>query len=217
MGLTNNLYKQGELILNQNLTSTAEAINKLIQEFSKLPGIGPKSAQRLTYYLLRSPEEQTRRLAEAILSVKQKTKLCSICFNVTESDLCLICHSDQRNRAKICIVEQPQDILALEHTGIYNGLYHVLHGAISPTEGVGVNDIRIRELMSRLQDGSVDEVILATNPNLEGEQTAMYLNKLISPLDIKITRLARGLPFGTELEYADDVTLTRAIEGRQEF
>jgi len=203
--------------LNQSLTSTAEAINKLIQEFSKLPGIGPKSAQRLTYYLLRSPEEQTKLLAEAILSVKQKTKLCSICFNVTESDLCLICHSDQRNRTKICIVEQPQDILALEHTGIYNGLYHVLHGAISPTEGVGVNDIRIKELMSRLQDSSVDEVILATNPNLEGEQTAMYLNKLISPLGIRVTRLARGLPFGTELEYADDVTLTRAIEGRQEF
>jgi len=203
--------------LNQSLTSTAEAINKLIQEFSKLPGIGPKSAQRLTYYLLRSPEEQTKLLAEAILSVKQKTKLCSICCNVTESDLCLICHSNQRNRTKICIVEQPQDILALEHTGIYNGLYHVLHGAISPTEGVGVNDIRIKELMSRLQDSSVDEVILATNPNLEGEQTAMYLNKLISPLGIRVTRLARGLPFGTELEYADDVTLTRAIEGRQEF
>jgi len=203
--------------LNQSLTSTAEAINKLIQEFSKLPGIGPKSAQRLTYYLLRSPEEQTKLLAEAILSVKQKTKLCSICFNVTESDLCLICHSEQRNRTKICIVEQPQDILALEHTGIYNGLYHVLHGAISPTEGVGFNDIRIKELMSRLQDSSVDEVILATNPNLEGEQTAMYLQRLISPLGIRVTRLARGLPFGTELEYADDVTLTRAIEGRQEF
>jgi recombination protein RecR len=203
--------------LNQSFTSTAEAINMLIQELSKLPGIGPKSAQRLTYYLLRAPEEQTRLLAEAILSVKQRTKLCSICFNVTESDPCLICRSDQRNRNKICIVEQPQDILALEHTNIYNGLYHVLHGAISPTEGVVANDIRIKEFMSRLQSSSVDEVILATNPNLEGEQTAMYLNKLISPLGIRVTRLARGLPFGTELEYADDVTLTRAIEGRQEF
>ncbi len=203
--------------MNQSLTSTAEAINKLIQEFNKLPGIGPKSAQRLTYYLLRAPEEQTKLLAEAILSVKQKTKLCSVCFNVTESDPCLICRSDQRHRTKICIVEQPQDILALEHTGIYNGLYHVLHGAISPTEGMGADDIRIKELMSRLQSSSVEEVILATNPNLEGEATAMYLSKLISPLGIRVTRLARGLPFGTELEYADDVTLTRAIEGRQEF
>jgi len=203
--------------LNQNLTSTAEAINKLIQEFNKLPGIGPKSAQRLTYYLLRAPEEQAKLLAEAILAVKQKTKLCSVCFNVTESDPCLTCRSDQRNHTKICIVEQPQDILALEHTGIYNGLYHVLHGAISPTEGVGADDIRIKELMSRLQDSSIEEVILATNPNLEGEATAMYLSKLISPLGIRVTRLARGLPFGTELEYADDVTLTQAIEGRQEF
>jgi len=203
--------------LNQNLIPTAEAINKLIQQLNKLPGIGPKSAQRLTYYLLRAPEEQARLLAEAILSVKQKVTLCSICFNVTESDPCLICRSDHRDRSKICIVEQPQDILALEHTKIYTGLYHVLHGAISPTEGVGTGDIRIDELMKRLQDGSVNEVILATNTNLEGEQTAMYLNKLISPLGIKVTRLARGLPFGSELEYADDVTLTRALEGRQEF
>jgi len=203
--------------VNQNLISTAEAVYKLIQELNKLPGIGPKSAQRLTYYLLRAPEEQARLLAEAILSVKQKVTLCSICFNVTESDPCLICRSDHRDRSKICIVEQPQDILALEHTKIYKGLYHVLHGAISPTEGVGTGDIKINELMRRLQDGSVNEVILATNPNLEGEQTAMYLNKLISPLGIRVTRLARGLPFGSELEYADDITLTRAIEGRQEF
>ena len=203
--------------MNQSLIPTAEAVYKLIQELNKLPGIGPKSAQRLTSYLLRAPEEQARLLAEAILSVKQKVTLCSVCFNVTESDPCLICRSDHRDRSKVCIVEQPQDILALEHTRIYKGLYHVLHGAISPTEGVGTGDIRINELMERLQDGSIDEVILATNTNLEGEQTAMYLNKLISPLGIRITRLARGLPFGTELEYADDVTLTRAIEGRQEF
>ena len=203
--------------MNQGPIPTAEAVYKLIQEFNKLPGIGPKSAQRLTYYLLRAPEEQTKLLADAILSVKQKTGLCSVCFNVTESDPCYICRSDQRDHSKICIVEQPQDILALEHTKIYNGLYHVLHGAISPTEGIGTEDIRIKELMSRLQDGSVNEVILATNPNLEGEQTATYLNRQISPLGIKVTRLARGLPFGTELEYADDVTLTRAIEGRQEF
>ena len=203
--------------MNQGFIPTAEPVTKLIQELNKLPGIGPKSAQRLVYHLLRVPEEQARLLADALLSLKQKTTLCSICFNVTESDPCSICRSDQRDRSRICIVEQPQDILALEHTGIYKGLYHVLHGAISPTEGVGTDDIKIKELLERLQGSSVDEVILATNPNLEGEQTAMYLSKLISPLGIRVTRLARGLPFGTELEYADDVTLTRAIEGRQEF
>jgi recombination protein RecR len=203
--------------LGQNLIPTAEAVSRLIQELNKLPGIGPKSAQRLAYYLLRASEEQAKELAEAILSARQKTKLCSVCFNVADSDPCPICRSDQRDPSKICIVEQPQDILALEHTRIYDGLYHVLHGAISPIEGVGADDVRIKELMNRLQGGSINELILATNPNLEGEATAMYLNRLVSPLSIKVTRLARGLPFGTELEYADDVTLTRAIEGRQEF
>jgi len=200
--------------LNQN---TNDAIDKLIREFNKLPGIGPKSAQRLTYYLLRAPSEQSKLLADAILSLKQETKLCSVCFNITPSDPCSICRNDQRDHSKICIVEQPQDILALEHTRIYYGLYHVLHGAISPTEGVGASDIRIKELLNRLQGDSIKEVILATNPTLEGEQTATYLQRLILPLGIKVTRLARGLPFGTELEYADDVTLTRAIEGRTEF
>ena len=203
--------------MDQSLTSTADAINILVQELNKLPGIGPKSARRLAYYLLRAPDEQTKLLAEAILSVKQKTRLCSVCFNVTEPDPCLICRSDHRDQSKVCIVEQPQDILALEHIGTYNGLYHVLHGAISPSEGVGTDNIRIKELQNRLQGSSVGEIILATNPTLEGEQTAMYLNRLISPLGIRVTRLARGLPFGTELEYADDVTLSRAIEGRQEF
>ena len=203
--------------MDQDFKPTVGAVDKLIQEFNKLPGIGPKSAQRLVYYLLRAPEEQARLLAEALLSLKQEIRLCSVCFNVTDSDPCRICRSDQRDRSKICIVEQPQDILALEHTRTYDGLYHVLHGAISPTEGVGADDVRIRELMERLQDGLVKEVVMATNPNLEGEQTAMYLNRIISPLGIKVTRLARGLPFGTELEYADDVTLTRAFEGRQEF
>ena len=203
--------------MNQSLIPGTEAIDKLIQEFNKLPGIGPKSAQRIAYYLLRAPDEQTKLLAEAILSLKQKITLCSTCFNVTESDPCSICQNDERDHTEICIVEQPQDILALEHTGIYKGLYHVLHGAISPTEGVGADDIRIRELLDRLQASPVKEAILATNTNLEGEQTAMYLSRLISPLGIKVTRLARGLPFGTELEYADDVTLTRAIEDRREF
>jgi recombination protein RecR len=195
----------------------AGAVDRLVQELNKLPGIGPKSAQRLAFHLLRLPEEQTKMLAEAILTVKQNTKLCSSCFNITDSDPCPICRNPQRDRSLVCIVEQPQDILALEHTKTYNGLYHVLHGAISPTEGIGTTDIRINELMERLKSGEVNEVILATNPTLEGEQTAMYLNKLIIPLGIRVTRLARGLPFGTELEYADDVTLTRAIEGRQEL
>jgi len=203
--------------LDQNALPSADAIDSLIQEFNKLPGIGPKSAQRIVFYLLRAGDEQSKSLAEAILSLKRKITLCSTCCNVTESDPCSICRSEKRDRSQVCIVEQPQDILALEHTGIYNGMYHVLHGAISPTEGIGTDDIRARELMDRLKDGVVKEVILATNPNFEGEQTAMYLSHLITPLGIRVTRLARGLPFGTELEYADDVTLTRAIEGRQEF
>lgn len=203
--------------MEPDVLPNADVINNLIQEFNKLPGIGPKSAQRIVFYLLRAGDEQSKLLAEAILSLKRKITLCSTCCNVTQADPCPICRSDRRERSQICIVEQPQDILALEHTGIYHGLYHVLHGAISPSEGVGTDDIRVRELMNRLKDGSVTEIILATNPNLEGEQTAMYLSRLITPLGIKVTRLARGLPFGTELEYADDVTLTRAIEGRQEF
>jgi recombination protein RecR len=203
--------------LEQNVLPHADVIDNLIQEFNKLPGIGPKSAQRIVFYLLRAGDEQSKLLAEAILSLKRKITLCSTCFNVTESDPCSLCCNDKRDPSQICIVEQPQDILAIEHTGIYRGMYHVLHGAISPTEGVGTEDIRVRELMNRLKDGSVKEIILATNPNLEGEQTAMYLSHLITPLGIRVTRLARGLPFGTELEYADDVTLTRAIEGRQEF
>lgn len=203
--------------MDQNIPPAAGAVDRLIQELNRLPGVGPKSAQRLAYHLLRASDEQTKMLADAILSVKQKTKLCSTCFNITDTDPCPICRNPQRTRSQVCIVEQPQDILALEHTKSYNGLYHVLHGAISPTEGIGTGDIRINELMERLKGSSVTEIILATNPTLEGEQTAMYLNKLIPPLGIKVTRLARGLPFGTELEYADDVTLTRAIEGRQEF
>ncbi len=203
--------------MESNVLPNADVINDLIQEFNKLPGIGPKSAQRIVFHLLRAGDEQSKLLAEAILTLKRKITLCSICCNVTEADPCTICRNDQRDHSQICIVEQPQDILALEHTGIYHGLYHVLHGAISPAEGIGTDDIRVRELMNRLKDGSVSEIILATNPNLEGEQTAMYLSRLITPLGIRVTRLARGLPYGTELEYADDVTLTRAIEGRQEF
>jgi recombination protein RecR len=203
--------------LDRTLPQTAEPVNRLIQELGKLPGIGPKSAQRLAFHLLRASAEETRVLAEAITSVKQQTTLCTTCFNITDNDPCVICRNGERDRTKICIVEQPQDILALEHTRIYKGLYHVLHGAISPTEGIGTGDIRVKELQDRLTGSQVTEIILATNTNLEGEQTALYLNRIMSPLGIKVTRLARGLPFGTELEYADDVTLTRALEGRQEL
>ena len=200
-----------------NPSNTADSVNRLMQELAKLPGIGPKSAQRLTYHLLRTQKEQVTALAEAMMALKNSTRLCSVCCNIADSELCPICRNDSRDKTTICVVEQPQDILALEHSGIYKGLYHVLHGAISPTEGVGVTDIRLEELMERLKARGITEVILATNPTLEGEQTAMYLNKMILPLGIRVTRLARGLPFGTELEYADDVTLSRALEGRQEL
>ena len=206
---------KGKSDLKPALPPAAGPINKLIEEFSKLPGVGPKSAQRLAYHLLRAPIEQSRMLAEAILALKQQITLCSVCCNVTDTNPCAICSNTERDHTRVCIVEQPQDILALEHTHAYKGVYHVLHGAISPTEGVGTNDIHLQELLERLKDGQIAEVVLATNANLEGEQTAMYLNRVITPLGIKVTRIARGLPFGSELEYADDVTLTRALEGRQ--
>ncbi len=194
----------------------AEPVARLIEEFNKLPGIGPKTAQRLTYYLLRVPEAEAKALAEAILAMKEKVSLCSVCFNITDSDPCLICQDEERDRTKICVVEKPLDIIPLERTKKYKGLYHVLHGVLAPTEGVGPDKLKIKELLHRLQGGVVTEVILATNPNLEGEATAMYLQQLISPLGIKVTRLARGLPFGSDLEYADDITLSRALEERRE-
>ena len=197
--------------------SGADPVTRLIEEFNKLPGIGPKSAARLAYHLLRLPEDEARSLAEAIVAVKEKTVLCSTCQNITDRDPCAICADENRERSMICVVEEPLDILALERTGYYKGRYHVLHGVISPMDGVGPEDLKIRELLPRLEGGSVTEVILATNPNLEGEATAMYLHRLISPLGIKVTRLARGLPMGGDLEYADEVTLTRALEGRREL
>ncbi len=200
-----------------DFVTTVRPMAQLIEELHKLPGIGPKNAQRLAYFLLHAPEEQARALAEAIIAVKEKIIFCSVCQNITEVDPCAVCQDEQRDRSKICIVEKPLDILPLERTRGYNGLYHVLHGAISPMEGVGPEDLRIRELLARLKNSSVQETILATNPNLEGEATAMYLQRLIAPLGIKVTRLARGLPFGSSLEYADEVTLTRALEGRQEI
>lgn len=194
---------------------TAQSVSVLIEELHKLPGIGPKSAQRLAYYLLRASREEAEFLAQAILQVKQKVIFCSRCYNITETDPCAVCTNPGRDQRKICVVEDPLDILALERTGEYKGLYHVLHGALSPMDGLGPEDLKISELLARLQPNSVDEVILATNPNLEGEATAMYLHRLIAPLVVRVTHLAHGLPVGGDLEYADAITLTRAIQGRQ--
>ena len=199
------------------IPSAAAPVVRLIEEFHKLPGVGPKSAQRLTYYLLRAPQDEARALAQAILEVKEKITFCSICQNVTDRDPCLICANGERDSSLLCVVEEPLDILALERTRSYNGLYHVLHGVISPMDGVGPEHLKVGELLERLKGGSVQEVILATNPNLEGEATAMYLDRLLRPLGVRVTRLARGLPSGADLEYADDLTLTRALEGRQEM
>ena len=195
----------------------AEPVTRLIEELGKLPGIGPKSAARLTYYLLRIPEAEARALAEAIIAVKEKTVLCSSCQNITDSNPCAICASKERDHSIICVVKEPLDIMALERTGRYKGLYHVLHGVLSPMDGIGPDDLKIKELLQRLKAGSVSEVILATNPNLEGEATAMYLQRLLLPFGVRLTRLARGLPVGGDLEYADEVTLTHALEGRQEM
>jgi len=199
------------------MVTTVEPVAKLIEAFNKLPGIGPKSAQRLAYYLLRRPDEEAKTLAEAILTLKEKIRLCPVCFNITDCDPCLICQDKGRDHSKICVVERPSDIPPLERTGKYKGVYHVLHGTINPAQGIGAEELKVKELLSRLQNGSVTEVILATNPNLEGETTAMYLRRMILPLDIRISRLARGLPFGSDLEYADDMTLGQALEYRQEF
>ena len=195
----------------------SEPVSRLIEELGKLPGIGPKSAARLTYYLLRIPEAEARALAEAIIAVKEKTVLCSSCQNITDSNPCAVCASKERDHSIICVVKEPLDIMALERTGQYRGLYHVLHGVLSPMDGIGPDDLKIKELLQRLKAGSVNEVILATNPNLEGEATAMYLQRLLSPFGVRLTRLARGLPVGGDLEYADEVTLTHALEGRQEM
>ncbi len=197
-------------------TSTAPPIARLIEALHKLPGIGPKSAQRLTYYLLRASSEEARTLAQAIVELKEKITFCSICQNVTEVDPCGICSDSQRERSTICVVEEPLDILALERSRQYYGLYHVLHGVVSPMDGVGPEDLKLDELVARRRNGDVKEVIMATNPNLEGEATAMYVGRLLEPMGIRVTRLARGLPTGADLEYADDTTLARALEFRQD-
>jgi recombination protein RecR len=213
------------------MQTTSALVTALIEELAKLPGIGPKTAQRLTFYILRSPAEQARRLAEAITQVKESIIQCSMCYNLTETDPCPICANSQRDRQIICVVEEPLDVLALEKTGVFKGLYHVLHGALSPIEGIGPRDLRIDELVARTRantganasansdgdDEPVSEVILATNPNYEGDYTAAYIAPLITRPDLKVTRLARGLPIGGDLEYADEGTLSRALEGRREL
>lgn len=192
-------------------------IAQLIEEFHKLPGIGPKSAQRLAYYLIRISSEEAKSLADAIIEAKDKITFCSICQNITEGDPCPICVNETRDQRIICVVEEPLDVLAIERVHVFRGLYHVLHGVISPMNGIGPDDIRIKELLVRLKPDTVEEIILATNPNLEGEATSMYIHRLLSNLGIRVTKLARGLPTGSDLEYADDMTLSRALEGRQDF
>jgi recombination protein RecR len=194
-----------------------EPVQRLIEAFSRLPGIGPKTASRLTYHLLRQSPDEANSLADALRDLKAKTRFCETCFNITEASPCPICKSEERDRAVICVVEEPLDVLALERTRDYRGLYHVLHGVISPMDGIGPEDLKIRELLARVQAGGVREVILATNPSLEGENTAMYLHKKLTTLGAKVTRLARGLPVGGDLEYADEVTLSRALLGRSEM
>lgn len=198
-------------------SSTPEPIQRLVESFHRLPGIGPKSAQRLAYHILRTSEQEASALAQAILDVKERIRLCSQCMNITESDPCGYCQDSRRDRSVVCVVEQPLDVLALERSGGYRGVYHVLHGVLNPMDGVGPEHIHIRELVVRLQAGEIQEVIMATNPSLEGEATAMYIQRLIGPAGVKVTRLARGLPSGADLEYTDDVTLARALEGRQEI
>ncbi|MGH2394273.1 MAG: recombination mediator RecR [Candidatus Limnocylindria bacterium] len=194
-----------------------EPVARLIDALQRLPGIGPKTAQRLTFFLLKRPVEEVRELSEALLAVKERIVYCRVCFNVTDLDPCRICADPARDSRLLCVVEEPNDLLAMERTGEYRGQYHVLLGALSPLDGIGPEDLKVRELLARLDAGGTTEVILATNPNVEGEATALYLAKLLRPLGMRITRIARGLPVGGDLEYADQVTLSKALEGRREM
>jgi len=195
----------------------AAPLERLIEAFRKLPGIGAKSAQRLSFHVLRGSREDAQALAAALLEVKDALRLCSVCFNITDTDPCLVCADAGRDRASICVVEEPHNLVAIEKSGEFRGLYHVLHGSISPLRGVGPDDLRIGPLLTRLRDGSVKEVILAMNPNVEGESTAVYLSRLLKPLGMRVTRIGLGLPVGAELEYADEVTVGKALEGRREI
>lgn len=193
-------------------------VGRLIEAFARLPGIGPKTASRLTYYLLRAPEGESKELAEALGEMRTGTDMCTICFNITITDVnpCAVCTDENRNPTMVCVVEEPLDVLAIERTGLFNGRYHVLHGAISPVEGIGPEDLRIAELVTRVSQGEIEEIILATNPTLEGEATVMYLKRQLEGYPVRLTRLARGLPSGGDLEYADVTTLSQALEGRRE-
>jgi len=191
-------------------------MQRAVEELSKLPGIGKKSAQRLVFFLLKLPREEIVALAKSLVDVKDKASYCSICFNITEKNPCSICMNDHRDRSIICVVEEANDVMAFEKTGEYKGLYHVLGGALSPLDGIGPDDLKIKELLARIKD-EVKEIILANNPNVEGEATALYLSKLIMLHGVKLTRIARGIPVGTDIEYADEITLTRALEGRINF
>ena len=193
------------------------SIEKLIQSFEKLPSIGNKTAARLAFYMLNASEEETNEFVSSIINAKKNLKYCSKCYNISDTDPCPICGNPKRDPSVICLVEDVRDIIAMERTHEFKGVYHVLHGSISPMNGIGPDDIKIKELLSRLMDGSVKEVILATNPRVEGEATAMYLSKLIKPLGIKVTRIAHGIPVGGDLEYTDEITLTKALEGRREL
>ncbi|MBN8573551.1 MAG: recombination mediator RecR [Candidatus Kapaibacterium sp.] len=192
---------------------TSESIETVVELFTSLPSIGRKTAQRLTFYLLRQPRETVDKFSSALQDLKNNVRFCSQCFNFTEQDPCVICTSQKRDKSIICVVEDPNDVLAIEKTGEYKGLYHVLHGALNPLDGVGPNDLKIKELIARL-NSDVREIILALNPNVEGEVTTQYLAKITSQLDIKTTRIARGIPIGSDLEFADEATLSRALEGR---
>jgi recombination protein RecR len=194
-----------------------EPVTRLIDEFSRLPGIGPKTASRLTFFLLRVSTDQATALADALRDLKERTRFCELCFNIAEASPCALCQSEERDRRVMCVVEEPLDVLAIERTRQFRGLYHVLHGAISPMEGIGPDDLKIRELLARVAEGTVQEVILATNPSLEGENTAAFVWKKLSVYPVRVTRLARGLPVGGDLEYADEITLSRALEGRREM
>lgn len=195
----------------------AKPFAKLVEELNRMPGIGPKSAQRLALYILRLPEEEAERIREAIKVVKEKMTYCSVCFNITDNNLCSVCEDERRDHSLVCVVEEARDILALEKSGEYRGIYHVLQGALNPLEGINPEDLRIKELLMRIKKEEIKEIILATNPNLEGEATAMYLAKLIKPSGVKISRIAHGLPVGSSLDYADEVTLIKAMEGRREM
>jgi recombination protein RecR len=193
------------------------SIEKLIQSFEKLPSIGNKTAARLAFYMLNASEEETNEFVSSIINAKKNLKYCSKCYNISDTDPCPICGNPKRDPSVICVVEDVRDIIAMEKTHEFKGVYHVLHGSISPMNGIGPDDIKIKELLARLMDGTVKEVILATNPRVEGEATAMYLSKLIKPLGIKVTRIAHGIPVGGDLEYTDEITLTKALEGRREL